>query len=126
MMCLKKACHELPNQSMTDLVNALKNGDAWALEVLFESYHVKVFNFCHAYLDCRQETEEVVQDVFVKLWTYRDQINSELSINGLIFKIAKNLTLNKIRDRKSQVTVSLDNVSSPTNCTEETILFREL
>lgn len=116
----------LPNQSMTDLVDALKNDDARALEVLFERYHVKVFNFCYAYLDSKPETEEVVQDVFVKLWTYRSQIKSELSINGLIFKIAKNLTLNKLRERKKQLTVSLDHVTNPSNCTEETILFREL
>lgn len=111
---------------MTDLVNALKDGKAWALEELFESYHIKVFNFCYAYLNSKEETEEVVQDVFVKVWTYRDQIKSELSINGLLFKIAKNLTLNKLRDNQRKQEVSLDNVLRPCNCTEETILFREL
>lgn len=117
----------LPNQSMTDLVKALKNGDAWALEALFESYHVKVFNFCYGYLGSKEETEELVQDVFVKLWTFRDQIKSELSINGLIFKIAKNLTLNKIRDTaKLRNETSIDHLDTGTNYTEEIILFNEL
>ena len=110
----------------TDLVNALKDGNTWALEALFEQYHVKVFNFCYTYLKSKEETEEVVQDVFVKVWTYRQQIKSELSLNGLIFKIAKNLTLNKIRDYKHKQEVPLDNVVSPTNCTEETIFYKEL
>ena len=112
---------------MTDLVRALKGGNAWALEALFESYHIRVFNFCYGYLHCKEESEEVVQDVFVKLWTYRQQIDTEASINGLIFKIAKNLTLNKIRDnQKFRSTVSVEHIINPTNCTEETILFREM
>ncbi len=115
------------DQSMTDLVTALKNGNAWALEALFESYHVKVFNFCYSYLGSKEETEEIVQDVFVKLWTYRDQIKSELSINGLIFKIAKNLTLNKIRDNaKLRSEIGIEHLTTGTNYTEESIFFKEL
>lgn len=112
---------------MTDLVTALKNGNTWALEALFESYHVKVFNFCYSYLGSREEAEELVQDVFVKVWTYRNQIKSELSINGLIFKIAKNLTLNKIRDTaRLSNQIGLEHLSTGANYTEQAVLFKEL
>ncbi len=112
---------------MTNLVEALKKGDDWALEALFESYHIKVYNFCYSYLKSREETEELVQDVFVKLWSYRGQIDSELSINGLIFKIAKNLTLNRLRDNQNlRSEINIEDIISPTNCTEEAIMFREL
>lgn len=112
---------------MTDLVAALKDGNDWALEALFESHHVKVFNFCYSYLGSKEEAEEMVQDVFVRVWTYRSQIKSELSINGLIFKIAKNLTLNKIRDNaRHNNEISLDNLTSGTNYTEQTVLLKEL
>lgn len=112
---------------MTDLVIALKNDNAWALEALFENYHVKVFNFCYSYLGSKEETEEVVQDVFVKVWTYREQIKSELSINGLIFKIAKNLTLNKLRDNANlRNEVSIDQLTTGGNYTEEAVLVKEL
>lgn len=81
-------------------LNNLRAGDKKALAYFFDEYYAKVFNFCYSFLRSKEEAEEVTQDVFLKIWNIRGQIDAKRSIDSLLFKIAKNLTLNRIRDNK--------------------------
>ena len=80
------------------------------------------------YLTTRVEAEEVVQDVFVKIWKNRDKINLELSVEGYVFRITKNELLNKIK-KKVLHTESLDVHSESllfNNCTENQVFLNEM
>ncbi len=112
---------------MRDLLEKLKAGDEKSLEKFVHLNLSKVFNFCYALLKSREEAEEVCQDVFVQFWKNRDKLDLNLSVDGLLFRIAKNLTLNKIRDNKKykgSIEVSDDLLAG--NSTMEDILFREM
>lgn len=58
--------------SEKELIILLKNGDEKAFTTLYRLYWSKVYNFSRLYLSSITEVEEVVQEVFVKVWETRD------------------------------------------------------
>lgn len=79
-------------QSYTEhqLVSLLRGGSQLAFERLFESYSQKLYRFSLSYLKSETEAEEIVQDVFLKLWENRKQLKSDTSFQSYVFTIAFN------------------------------------
>jgi RNA polymerase sigma-70 factor (ECF subfamily) len=82
-----------------NLTIQLKQGDPGAFTFLYERYWRQVYNFCRLYLVNPSVAEEVVQEVFIKIWESRDSIKEEENFKGLLFIITRNLIFN--RHRKS-------------------------
>jgi len=82
------------SRSEIELVSGLKQGDKKAFQLLFDQYAKRIFIFAKGYLKSNEEAEEVVQDVFIKVWSVRESINTELSFKSYLFKI----TFNRIRE----------------------------
>lgn len=85
-----------------ELILRLKEGSPEAFRDLFNQYGKKLFSFSLAYLDNAQEAEEIVQEVFLKIWKVRENLLSEKSFDSYIFTITKNAVLNTIRKSKSE------------------------
>lgn len=77
----------------------MKAGNTYAFEKLYFKYSKKLYNFAFGLLKNREDAEGIVQNVFMKIWETRLEINSELSFSGYIFRIAKNLLINKLKRR---------------------------
>jgi RNA polymerase sigma-70 factor (ECF subfamily) len=71
-----------------DWVVALKDDDAEAFNNLFGQYAKRLFYFSLGYLKSKHEAEEIVQEVFFKIWENRKSLNPELSFKAYVFKIA--------------------------------------
>jgi RNA polymerase sigma-70 factor (family 1) len=69
-------------------VAALKNGNALAFDELFRIYGKRLYHFSLGYLKSKTDAEEVVQEVFMKIWHNRSSLDPELSFNAYLFKIA--------------------------------------
>jgi RNA polymerase sigma-70 factor, ECF subfamily len=86
---------------MTDnLAIRIKLGDEQAFELLFRKYYVRLCSFANKFLNDPEESKEIVQDVFTKLWEGRDEIDPEDSLKSYVFKITQNFSINKLRSRK--------------------------
>ncbi|MEL7585463.1 MAG: RNA polymerase sigma-70 factor [Prolixibacteraceae bacterium] len=72
------------------LVAALRKSDASAFDRIFKIYGRRLYYFALGYLKSKPEAEEVVQEVFYKIWKNRESLNPELSFKAYIFKIAYN------------------------------------
>ena len=72
------------------LISGLKAGDAESFNELFRFYGKKLYFFAYGYLKSKEDAEEVVQEVFFKIWKSRKLINEELSFKAYLFKIAYN------------------------------------
>jgi len=83
------------------LLNLLKNGDHRAFEQLFERYAQKVFVFSLTYLKDEDEAQEVVQEVFLKIWLNRTNLKTDTSFQSYLFTIAFNL-IRKSFNRKAR------------------------
>ncbi len=92
------------NISEKVLLSALKNDDVEAFDLLFLEYGKRLYHFAFGYLKSKEEAEEVVQEVFLKIWRNRNQLNAELSFKSYLFKIAYHqiLELYKQINRKQQ------------------------
>jgi RNA polymerase sigma-70 factor, ECF subfamily len=89
---------------MTDqLALRIKRGDEQAFELLFRKYYVRLCAFANKFLNDHEEAQEIVQDVFVKIWEGRNNIDPEDSLKSYVFKIAQNLSLNKLRRKKVEL-----------------------
>lgn len=68
----------------------LKKGDFAAFDLLFEKYSHRIYYFAYGYLKSKEEAEEVVQDVFLKIWEKRQSLDETLSFKSYLFTITFN------------------------------------
>jgi len=85
------------------LVQLLQKGNVAAFDSLFERYSPKLFGFALKYFKNETDAEELVQEVFVKVWENRQTLKSELSFKSYLFTIA----LNQIRKHFNKKATSL-------------------
>jgi RNA polymerase sigma-70 factor (ECF subfamily) len=81
----------------TELLSRLRNGDQQAFELLFYAYKDKLLGFLMRVTDSVEESEDIVQDVFMKLWIDRENTGEIKNLNAYIFKIAQNRMVDNIR-----------------------------
>lgn len=80
-----------------ELLLTLKTGNRQSFTVLYNQYWSQVYNFSRLYLTSRDAAEEVVQEVFVKVWESREFIREDDNFKGLLFIITRNLIFNQSR-----------------------------
>lgn len=81
-------------------VQRARAGDVDAFTQLVRRYQQPVVHFCYRMLGSTQDAEDVAQETFVRLYRYLDRIEPEAKFSTLLFGIARNLTLNHLRDTK--------------------------
>jgi RNA polymerase sigma-70 factor, ECF subfamily len=81
-----------------DLVAQAQAGDMEAFATLVERYERPVVNFCQRMLRSREDAEDVAQESFVRVFRYLNRLTPDAKFSTLLFGIARNLTLNFIRD----------------------------
>jgi RNA polymerase sigma-70 factor (ECF subfamily) len=78
------------NEHLTDfeLVVKLQKGDLDAFDQIFKKYGARLFGFAFKYLKSKEDTEGLVQDVFLKIWENRKNLKKESSLKSYLFTIA--------------------------------------
>jgi RNA polymerase sigma-70 factor (family 1) len=84
----------------TELVNRLKTGDVDAFDEIYRIYAARLFSFGLRYLKSREDTEELVQSVFLKLWESRESLIAESPVKSFLFTIAYNKICNIFRKKR--------------------------
>jgi len=87
---------------MTDseIAGRIRKGDKVAFESLFRSSYVSLVKYARTLLKDQDTSEEIVQDLFVRLWQERDSVRIESSFNGYLFRAVHNRCLHYIEHRK--------------------------
>jgi RNA polymerase sigma-70 factor (family 1) len=75
-------------QTETELTASLKRGSETAFESLFKRYSQKLYRFSYSYLKSESEAEDIVQEVFLKIWQNRSSLKTDTSIQSYLFTIA--------------------------------------
>jgi RNA polymerase sigma-70 factor (ECF subfamily) len=79
---------------------ALKQGDAKVFESVFREYYVPLCVHVRRYLIDAESAEEVVQDMFFKMWERREVLSVHSSLNAYLYKAVTNQALNYIKYQK--------------------------
>jgi RNA polymerase sigma-70 factor (ECF subfamily) len=80
-----------------EIVEQLRGGSKEAFRLLFDELGPKIHAFAFSYLKNEADAEELLQDVFLKLWEIRSSLDSSRNIKSLLFKICINLIYDFIR-----------------------------
>lgn len=80
-----------------ELILLLKQNSKEAFTALYKKYWRQVYNFSRLYLTNQDTAEEVVQEVFIKVWEGRDFMREDDNFKGLMFIITRNLIFNQHR-----------------------------
>jgi RNA polymerase sigma-70 factor (ECF subfamily) len=89
-------------KSNKELVKLLKNGDMRAFDAIYEKYSRKLYGFVLRYLKQETDAEEIVQEVFFKIWKSRSRIDIYSSFESFLFTIAYNSTISLLRKRANE------------------------
>lgn len=79
------------------LIASLKAGDRQAFNVLYWKYAKEVGKIALKYFKSKDLSEEIVQEVFIRVWENRASLNENASFRNYLYTITKNLVLNKVR-----------------------------
>ncbi len=122
-----------PQESVNDsmemqLLIALKSGDRTAFEKIYQRYSPKIYLNILKMIKSVDDAQEILQDVFIKVWQKRELIDPEQSFKSYLFQISKFTVYNFIRkvhlDRKLKNYLSRENTELYTHI-EEAIAYRE-
>lgn len=72
------------------MVKDLRGGDIQAFNQLFEAYSSRLYAFGIKYLKSEADAEELVQDVFLKIWRNREKLQEDKCFQAYLFTIAYN------------------------------------
>jgi RNA polymerase sigma-70 factor (ECF subfamily) len=86
-------------------IENFKNDDYAYYNQLFACFYPKLCLFVDNIVDNRDDAEDIVQELFIKLWTNRRKIEFETSVSGYLYQTAKNMALNFIRDESNRRTL---------------------
>lgn len=90
------------------LVAQTREGDAKAFSALVRRYEGKIFRLAQHITQNREDAEDVLQETFLKAYEHLDQFQGNSKFYTWIVRIAVNQSLMKLRKRKSDKTVSID------------------
>jgi RNA polymerase sigma-70 factor (ECF subfamily) len=108
MATIQKVNDATGNLDELALVEAAKKGDIGAFEELVKRYDRNVFRIAQHITQNREDAEDVVQDAFLKAYGNLAQFQGQSKFYTWLVRIAVNEALMKLRRRRPERTVSLD------------------
>ncbi len=90
------------DNSDSDLIKAIGEGNHQAFECLVKRYKNSLFNFTYRYLGDRPSAEDLTQEVFLRIYCSAQKFEARTGAmaSSWIFKIAYNLSMNEIKQRR--------------------------
>ena len=80
-------------------LEALRRGEHKAFEDVFTVYFDKVRYFINGLIKSETDSEELAQDIFVKLWMNRQSVDPQKSFNAYIYTVARNTAFNFLKHK---------------------------
>jgi len=128
-LCLKYRAlsNHMSNKITTEILDALRNGDHKAFEVVFITYFKKIKLFIFGYIKSEEDAEELAEDLFVTLWTKRQSIDTSKSFSAFMHTMARNAAINFL-ERKyiHQIYLSNATFQELTSTAEDDMIAKEL
>jgi RNA polymerase sigma-70 factor, ECF subfamily len=100
-----------PNSShVTEAIRLAQQGDAGAFEIIYQQHSRRVYALCLRMLRDPVEAEDLVQDVFMRLFRKIRTFRGESAFSTWLHRLAVNLVLMRLR-KKKPVSTSLDDIT---------------
>lgn len=80
-----------------ELLMQISEGDEKAFRTVFSGYYEQLFNYIFGFIKSKQITEELVMDVFLKIWLGRDIVPQIEKFDAFLFRVAHNKSIDFLR-----------------------------
>ena len=120
--------NEISKKQDKELVELLMGGSQEAFGELYVRYRKPLMYSCKKYLKNEAESEDMVHNVFLRLWETRHLLNPELSFAGYLQKLLHNSIMYKFRQSDIHSRFAqhvLMNANDLTNETEDAVIERD-
>jgi RNA polymerase sigma-70 factor, ECF subfamily len=113
-----------------ELLLLMRKDDMVAFYQLYERYSRRLYGFVIRYMKLEADAEEIVQEVFIKIWESRNKIDVYSTFDSFLFTIAYNAMISQFRKRTNEKKYlehlkSLQQVETATDLNDE-IHYNEL
>lgn len=105
-------CVDEVQKTDEELMVALRGGDREALAELVRRYQNDIFRFCLHYLRDFELARELAQETFVRVYVARQRFDETRKFRPWVLCIARNLSLNELKRKKSVHMESLEEYAS--------------
>lgn len=110
-------------------IKKLKEGDMQSFNFLFNKYYKDLVHFCNIFLKDQGNSEDIVQELFFRLWENREKLTIESSLKSYLITAAKNNCFEELKHQEV-VRTHQDYVMSRNDIidydTENYLLYSEL
>jgi RNA polymerase sigma-70 factor (ECF subfamily) len=90
-----------------ELLAAIRDGDEGAFGEIVRRYRNPITNFVYRMLDDYDRSVELAQETFIRIYTSASRYKADYSFSTYIYRIASNLAISELRQRKRRKLVSL-------------------
>ena len=90
----------MTQENLTDVLTRLKSDDKTVLRQIFDTYYVPVCKAIQRFVRDKSTVEDIAQDVFIKLWEKRQQLNITSSLGAYLRRMAINEAISFLRRNK--------------------------
>lgn len=80
-----------------ELLTQVAAGDEESFKILFSKYYERLFNYISTIIKSPEVAEEVVMDVFLKIWLGREMITQIERFDAFLFRVAHNKSIDFLR-----------------------------
>jgi RNA polymerase sigma-70 factor (ECF subfamily) len=80
------------------------SGDQKAFRKLFDHFFLRLYRFAGSIVKDQHQAQEVVQDVFLKIWENREHLTSVCNIQVYLYTVTKNKSIDYLRVRPGERT----------------------
>lgn len=84
-------------------VAGVRSGDDRAFEAMFRAYRDDLVGFAESLLRSHDAAQEVVQDLFLRIWQMRDLWEPKGPLNMYLFRATRNRALTRLREQRSEL-----------------------
>jgi RNA polymerase sigma-70 factor (family 1) len=91
-----------PLYTEPDLLALFRAGDQTAFRQLFNHYYVSILFYAEQITAAKTEAEDIVQEIFCKLWQHRASFNSLLHIKSFLYKSTRFACIDHLRQLQSR------------------------
>jgi RNA polymerase sigma-70 factor (family 1) len=79
------------------LLAMVATGNRQAFTQLYTTHLNNLYRYIFLFTKSKEETEEILQEIFIKIWENREKLPEVDSVKNYLFRFAKNKLLDKIR-----------------------------
>lgn len=103
----------------TELIEALRSGQPKAFRFLINTYHKKLCTYAYTLCKSEDQAEDIVQNVFLKLWKKRHKLQNIRRLSSFLYKSVYNEFIDQYRQSKKVMSLEKKHIETLSLVLEE-------